>query len=1220
MAYRLPSGPRGDTASDRRPKRKVYKRPAPAVQPGPYRATERKAVEKQKRTSSYAQTQYKAARPEGKTRLELEAARKPNTARARGIQKEATKQGRYRARGDSPGLRAADFRKVAKQQATAGYADALVKARRTKTSRGDDLRALGRNRLGDEPRTQAELRQKVTTGRFTPERVPAGQIMKLTESGKLVAPQKAKAEQAVAAPILKVLDQTTRPVHAVAAGTNAAIKGKNVPKAALAGLKLKDKTLFSDVLKSAGVKNKAVAGAAGFILDVGLDPTTYLSLGAAPAAKQAAQQAAKQAERQALKGAAAKTAASKAVARATQKPDLIAAAKRAEAQSLKSGASPQRAAAAGRKAARRVAARDPLDPKKAGKKARQAVAQRAGRKAAEKATAGKPTNQGLTVAFGGRQVPGVTRATAAAKRAPRKVVSSTKLDQTRVGQKIDRAQQSTRDLARDAAANVNPNITPVGMEREAYQAMRRSARTVRAQTQRGDVYAGMAGQSFKKRVGDENYRKVIDAIENGTTKELPPKLRQEAARFQQATAKMLKAEKRAGIKVGDVTRKADGPVGYVPHLVVDNGAQTGAKARGVGKKKVDPSFGRARRPGSLAEKNAENPGKYSEDLAQVYANRASLSSRSIAQARFNQKIAKEAGRPVKPGNITEQLGEHDAVYKLDGSDLVKITKKNKTEWAQLERKGSKAGKFTILNEKALERVRGTSGTTERGRSGMFFDKVQGVWKMGATVMNPGYYVRNLAGEMQNAYLAESVPRLAKNAAVAKRALKEVKKREEATRNGEKYIPGKYGKLIDQAEGVGAIRSGQYARELGDLMKSGKGTTDLDASEGLIKQAGRKRTGSLRRVGRARDNMEDVFRLASFKGGLDRGLDAERALERSSKNHFDYGDLTPVERGVLRRVMPFYTFSSRNIPLQVRSLVQNPGKYAQYQKIREEMGKAFGFEEGWEKNLPESEQRAAPLPVKWKGKQFTISLGSSGLPLTDLNEMPVSTNPGKALDEWLNRASSMVTPMIKSPVELWGNFSFFFRDQLERDTGPLVPAPSWVGQVPKRYHKELGIVPDYIDKKTGKVGWGWRAKADYLVNQVPGPAALANRLSKESSRSGQSKTMKVVGYLGPRVKEVQPAEVRLQKAYEDRQKVRTAIGALGQRNPSPAVDQQKAKLRAKDSAFSSTIETLKQQASQKKTKPAPVDAETRSLLKEAQQAAPAIDDAERRKLLKEAGIG
>ena len=113
-------------------------------------------------------------------------------------------------------------------------------------------------------------------------------------------PSYRKADQRALTAGLKILEQTARPIHGIAAGTKAGIEGKDVLSAAGRGVTLKDKTLFSDVLKAAGVRGKGV-GPAGFVLDVALDPTTYLSGGLASPARKIAQ---KEGDRVAKKAAA----------------------------------------------------------------------------------------------------------------------------------------------------------------------------------------------------------------------------------------------------------------------------------------------------------------------------------------------------------------------------------------------------------------------------------------------------------------------------------------------------------------------------------------------------------------------------------------------------------------------------------------------------------------------------------------------------------------------------------------------------------------------------------------------------------------------------------------------------------------------------------------------------------------------------------------------------
>ncbi len=55
-----------------------------------------------------------------------------------------------------------------------------------------------------------------------------------------------------------------------------------------------------------------------------------------------------------------------------------------------------------------------------------------------------------------------------------------------------------------------------------------------------------------------------------------------------------------------------------------------------------------------------------------------------------------------------------------------------------------------------------------------------------------------------------------------------------------------------------------------------------------------------------------------------GYNPEQAGQIINKVHFDYGNLTEFEKKFMRRVFPFYTFMSRNIPLQAETLLTKPG--------------------------------------------------------------------------------------------------------------------------------------------------------------------------------------------------------------------------------------------------------------------------------------------------------
>src|SRR3990167_10949453 len=81
----------------------------------------------------------------------------------------------------------------------------------------------------------------------------------------------------------------------------------------------------------------------------------------------------------------------------------------------------------------------------------------------------------------------------------------------------------------------------------------------------------------------------------------------------------------------------------------------------------------------------------------------------------------------------------------------------------------------------------------------------------------------------------------------------------------------------------------------------------------------------------RKTMQEVegrLRLPLFLDRIAKGDNFDEAMKMVYKYHFDYAPeaLTPFERNVMRRLIPFYRWARGNIPLQIESLVTQPRKY------------------------------------------------------------------------------------------------------------------------------------------------------------------------------------------------------------------------------------------------------------------------------------------------------
>lgn len=927
-----------------------------------------------------------------------------------------------------------------------------------------------------------------------------------------------QANSPVAAAGAKVLEVTARPSHAVAAGVDAALRGKGVggiAKAEARGLAGKDKTNFGKILKSRGVP-AGVASVAGFGLDVGLDPTTYITGGAGSVARKAAEDAAKDAEKRALK----------------------------------LGLTKEQAA-------------------------------RHGQRAARKALKTHPDSKGITVKVAGHEVPGVRRATAKAGRGAKKA-----------GDKAPAKIRGAAAGAKNVVHDVRPSLRPSGVPEDQFLGARRAARTARATRNQAQVSVEEQARALQKALTPDEYERVIHAVETQTIGKLPERLRRAAVVIRSANRHALRVRKRAGVKEGEVggktvtlgppkktskgrltatnvVKRNQGPKGYFPH------AQEGPLREGLGleptEKEAKRFSGGSRRvaaPGSAGAREIKKPvreankqlekegrGRFSTDIPLVHLNYQTETARVGARAQLLRDLAK-TGRHVKPGSEVD-LKDGEAIYHLGSKNSrFGLEPVDPKDWSA--GKAPKNGQFVVLHKKTVEDALRSAQPAQAGSAiGRVYDKGTRGFKRLATA-TPGFHARNLVGDTQMAYLSQPGHRLPGNLVAGGKALRALSRQEKANRtltqadlSGNTIkVAGKQmpvSEFLAGAKKHGVIRSGFIGRELEDL--GGKAT-----------KPGLKRVpkGIGRGVKRLMQNREDVVRLSTYKHGLDRGMSPAEAADLSLETHIDYGDLTEFERKYARRAAPFYTFSARALPLHAKRLVTNPGKFANYEKLREEVANATGLDlYGTEGDLNDYQQRQLGVLIKHGGKVYVLS---DALPLTMLNELPIGLvkvkgvslpfieNPLKFGDEFMQFVGQMLNPTAKMPFELYTNKSLFFRDNLENPDNPLVAAPSWVAALPASVRKELGIVHDMVDKKTGKKQWGWPGKVDYVVKSFPGPLNAANRAATVgTNRIGQQTLSSLTpSVIGARSQPVDKNSNEISRLYDQYNKLAKQASEMRQR--------------------------------------------------------------------------
>lgn len=163
----------------------------------------------------------------------------------------------------------------------------------------------------------------------------------------------------------------------------------------------------------------------------------------------------------------------------------------------------------------------------------------------------------------------------------------------------------------------------------------------------------------------------------------------------------------------------------------------------------------------------------------------------------------------------------------------------------------------------------------------------------------------------------------------------------------------------------------------------------------------------REVGRA---IEEQARITNFISNLRKTGDVQHAAQRSKQFLFDYGNLTSFEKNVLRRLIPFYSFTKFNLKLQVDTLLHAPGRISAEIKGINSIADVMGGEQ-----LTDKEKSLLP---SWMANSIAFKRGEEiisgfGTPIEQ---------PFQALQPTSLLGS--VSPLIRYPVEAMTGYQFF----------------------------------------------------------------------------------------------------------------------------------------------------------------------------------------------------
>ena len=163
----------------------------------------------------------------------------------------------------------------------------------------------------------------------------------------------------------------------------------------------------------------------------------------------------------------------------------------------------------------------------------------------------------------------------------------------------------------------------------------------------------------------------------------------------------------------------------------------------------------------------------------------------------------------------------------------------------------------------------------------------------------------------------------------------------------------------------------------------------------------------------------------------------QAFDDIMKFHFDYSDLSDFERNVVKKVVPFYTWTRKNLPLMLEMGLRKPAVFNRYNSAKKEM------EQGLEKpeEVPDWMVRGGAIQTPWKydGESMFILPDLPFKAPLELIDPVFKLDPSMGLGDRVQQAvqvwGSQVTPLIKAPYEwqtktnLWKGYKF--KDEYER---------------------------------------------------------------------------------------------------------------------------------------------------------------------------------------------
>lgn len=344
---------------------------------------------------------------------------------------------------------------------------------------------------------------------------------------------------------------------------------------------------------------------------------------------------------------------------------------------------------------------------------------------------------------------------------------------------------------------------------------------------------------------------------------------------------------------------------------------------------------------------------------------------------------------------------------------------------------------------------------------------------------PGYHVRN---SLTNAFMLVAAGGRPQFLA---EGMREYNALRNALKNG-KNIDAYLANLPDSRR---AIVSDSYRAMLG----SGVGQSEEIAFDTAGVLTNNPITRANRKVG---SWIEQHSRFMLAYDGIRQGLDVNGATARTRKFLFDYEDVSNMD-AVMRSIIPFWMWTSRNLPLTIQNIYMNPRPYQWYQSLR--------------RNI-EDQEKTKGLPLYMREAGGFALAGTDFAATPDLGFNRLQADVGMLTDP--TRFAANVNPLLRVPVETMVAGKSFFRNRDFQESPIPVEGP--VGTLASLLGQPIGAGSSvggqrFVDEKLLYA----------LSNMIPTLNQAERFIPSQEYYKQRGSTNPLLGYVGAPVREVTP---------------------------------------------------------------------------------------------------